>query len=65
MAKSKHPLGLNPFGEALWKLMQERGMTSWAQLAELVSEHGYECSEEEMRQWVHHEPPDVMRDTTN
>ena len=63
MAKDPHPLGLNPFGEVVWRLMQERGITSWSELAELVSANGCECSEEEVRGWMYQEPPDAMRVT--
>jgi hypothetical protein len=64
MAKDVHSLGLNPFGACLWEHMQERGITSWQELAELVSAHGYEVSAEQFREWMY-DAPDVMRATVD
>ena len=62
MAKDAHPLGLNPFGEALWRLARSRGITSVSELAELITAAGYEVSAEQLREWMYNAPPDVMRD---
>ncbi len=59
MAKDAYPLGLNPFGEVLRELMRSRGITSWA---ELVTEHGYPCTAEEVWRWTH-DTANVCRDT--
>ncbi len=47
---------LNPFGEALWRVMQDNGVESPEELAEVLRQHGHEVDVQELKMWMYGEP---------
>ena len=45
-------------------IMRARGIASWEELAELVTENSCPVTAEEVYMWTHYPPPDVCMDTT-
>ena len=60
--ENPNTLGLNLFGEVLWEIMVSKGVTSWSELAEKVTEDGYPVTVEEIYERTHY-AQDVCRIT--